>query len=529
MRTPDRLVALAALLALGACRDRPPHAGRYSASLVPHDGGTLRVHVEAEPPTLNPLVEHDAWTVWIALGAVYDPLVREDARGRFSPSLATRWIAKDARTLELTLRPGVTWHDGRPFSADDVVATFALLAAPGVSGDLRADFADVASVEKLGPLAIALHLSRPVPLLLQSLSRLAILPAHRFSATAGDLRAQPASRAPVGTGPFRLVEWRAGERMALERAPAYWGPQPHLERVELRIVRDRDAAFELFRRGELDLLWQLTPPQLERAAALAPAREVDWLLPRYGFVVWNTARPGLADRRVRQALTLLTDRDRYLRVAYRGHARAVSGPYPLDSPSYDAAVEPWPYDPKRARALLDEAGVRDRDGDGVREVDGRPFRITFLLHAGSKVLEPLVTMMQEDFRRAGVLLEAAPVDWATLLDRLRHHAFDAASLQWVMLPVQDNYPLFHSSQADGGQNYGAFHSDEVDAVLGRLRALAPGAERAALDRQLHRLIHVEQPYTFLGCPEVESLLAARVHGYAPDAAGLGLPSLWVDE
>src|SRR5579883_322863 len=109
---------------------------------------TLRVHVEAEPPTLNPLVEHDAWTSWLALGAIYDPLVREDARGAIAPCLSMHWRWKDARTLRMELRPGVRWHDGRPFTADDVVATFARLREPGASGDLRADFAELASVER---------------------------------------------------------------------------------------------------------------------------------------------------------------------------------------------------------------------------------------------------------------------------------------------------------------------------------------------------------------------------------------------
>jgi peptide/nickel transport system substrate-binding protein len=498
--------------------------------------------MEAEPPTLNPLVEHDAWTVWLALGAIYDPLVREDERGAFAPSLATRWEQDGPLALRLHLREGVRWHDGRPFVAGDVVATFARLRDPGASPEARADFADLVAVEERGPSEVTLRFRAEAPLVLQSLARLPILPAHRFAP--GDLRAQPASRAPVGTGPFRFVEWKAGERIVVERAPAYWGPRPHLDRIELRIVRDRDAAFELFRRGELDLVWQLTPPQVERVAGSdagrrdggrpdgelpAGARLVAWHLPRYGFVVWNTARPGLGDRRVRQALTLLTDRARYLQLAWHGRARAVTGPYPLGSPSYDEHIAPWPYDPPRARALLDEAGVVDRDGDGLREVDGKPLRIAFLLTAGSKVLEPLATMMQEDFRKAGIALDVVPTDWAVLLDRLRRHAFDAASLQWVMLPVQDNRSLFHSSQAEGGQNYGAFRDAGVDALLDRLRTLPPGPERAALDRQLHRRIHEEQPYTFLGCPEVDSLVAARVGGYAPSATGLGLASIWVSE
>jgi peptide/nickel transport system substrate-binding protein len=256
--------------------------------------------------------------------------------------------------------------------------------------------------------------------------------------------------------------------------------------------------------------------------------QVAWRLPTYSFVVWNLRRPGLGDRRVRQALAMLTDRARYLQVAYRGRAQPVTGPYPLDSPSYDRTVAPWPYDPARARQLLDEAGAVDSDGDGLREVNGKPLRIAFLLAAGSKTLEPLATMMQEDFRKAGVALDLQPTEWATLLDRLRKHAFDAAALQWNMQAVQDNTHEFHSAEAAGGQNYGGFKSPEADRLLDALQRTPPGPARVALDHELHRLLHVEQPYVFLGCPEVDSLVSNRLHGFSPSQDGLGFPGMWLD-
>jgi peptide/nickel transport system substrate-binding protein len=244
-------------------------------------------------------------------------------------------------------------------------------------------------------------------------------------------------------------------------------------------------------------------------------------------VVWNLRSPGLGDPRVRQALTMLVDRTRYLQVAFHGRATQVTGPYPLESPSYDRTVQPWPYDPARARALLDAAGIRDSDGDGRREVDGKPLHIALLIAAGSKTLEPLATMMQEDFRRAGITLDVVPTEWAVMLDRLRKHAFDAGALQWAMQPVQENYDVFHSSQAAEGQNFGGLRDPEVDRLLDELRRTPPGPARIALDHQIHRRVHDLQPYTFLGCPEIDSLVAERVRGFAPSGGDLGFSSLWI--
>lgn len=524
----------------GARRGSPDttmDAAEVGGEGAPREGGTLRLMMEAEPPSLNPLVEHDAWTTWLVLGAICEPLVRQDpASGAMSPSLAVAWEAPDERTLRLRLRVGVRWQDGTPFTAADVVATFALLGRPGIAPEVQSDFADVTAVEAPTPHEVVLRLRRAMPLLMQSLAHLAILQAAQVARFApGELRGQEPSRVPIGTGPFRLAEWRPGERVVLARNPLYWGPRPHLERVECRVVRDREAALELFRRGELDLVWQLSPSQLERVQrgllrdpALATARVVPWYLPRYAFIAWNLRRPGLGDHRVRQALTLLVDRERYRRVVQRGRARLVTGPYLPGSPSYDPSVPAWPFDPARARALLDEAGIVDHDGDGWREVGGRPFHVTLMMAAGSPTLASLAALMQEDFRRAGVALDAAPTEWAAMLARLRRHDFDGAVLSWVLSPLQDNYALFHSSQAEGGQNYGGFRDAAADHLLETLRATSPGAGRLHLEHALHRLIHDEQPYTFLGVPEIDSLVAARVHGYAPSAAGLGLASLWVE-
>lgn len=161
--------------------------------------------------------------------------------------------------------------------------------------------------------------------------------------------------------------------------------------------------------------------------------------------------------------------------------------------------------------------------------DGSPLRLSFLLTAGSVTVAPLATRMQEDLRRAGVTLDVVPVEWAQLLDRLRRHAFDVSSLMWTdVAPLQDNAPFFRSSEAEGGQNYGAWSSAESDRLLAALAVTAPGPARAALDHQFHRLFADEQPYTILGSPEVESLVAGRVHGYAPDADGPGFARLSVD-
>lgn len=494
----------------------PPSGCPALDDAPPVDGGELVVHVEAEPAILCDLVEHDAWSRWILENQLVETLLVQDPwTGAITPRLAAKWEAT-AEALTLHLRPGVKWHDGQPFSSGDVAFTIARARDPAVGADQRSDFDPVSAVETPDASTIVLRLARPAPFLKQALAHLSILPEHLYK-TAKDLRRAEASRAPVGTGPFRFVSWRQGEELVVERNAGYWGDKPHLERIRFRFVRDRQVAYELYLRGEIDVLWSVPPNHLDDARAdarLAGHRLLAWTPRAYYFVVFNTSRGRLGDARVRRALSMLIDRARFDKIAFAGHARAITGPYVPGTPSYDASIAPPPFDPPAARKLLDEAGVKT-------------LKVTFLATAGSRSSEQLATLMKEDFAKAGVTLDVATVDFAVQLDRLRHHAFDLSSLRFFLSLEQDNWYLFHSSEAAGGQNYAAWKSPAADALLEQIRQTADDEQRHALERKLHRLVADEQPFAFISMSEVETLLAPRVHRLVPSEDGFNFATAWV--
>lgn len=529
---PRRAFALACLVALAGCKPRSAPAVAPKAPVVvacgdrgcpedgagpPRAGGELRIHVEAEPAILCDLVEHDAWSRWIVENQIAETLFFQDPwTGAISPRLAERLPEKtNERSFVVTLRSGITWHDGKPFTVDDVLFTLDKARDPKVGADQRADLEPIERVERINERSFALHLRGPAPYLVQALSHISILPKHAYEGK--DLRRAEASRAPIGTGPFKFAAWTRGEHITLVKNPSYWGEKARLDKIVFRVIRDRQVAWELYRRGELDVVWRLPTPrtfdEVRADRALAGHRVLVWTPRAYFFIVWNARK--LPDPRVRRALTMLVDRDRFRQVAFNGHARPVTGPYPTGTPAYDATIAPWPFDPKAARALLDEAGVKK-------------LKLTFLLTAGSRTVEQLATLMKEDFAKAGVTLELATVDFAVQLERLRQHAFDVSSLQWTMSLEQDNYNMFHGSQAKGGQNYGAYQSAAADALLEKIRATDDAGARHALERELHRLVHDEQPYTFLSSPEVQTVIAPRVHGLLPSTDGFTLARAWVE-
>lgn len=485
-------------------------------------GGELRIAVDAEPSALCDLVEHDVWSRWIAENWINETLVEQDPRtGDYRPRLASKFLfSADGKTLDLELQPEARWHDDRPFSASDVLATFAIVQHKHSGADQKSDLASVTKVEAVSTHAVRLHLSQPAPYLLQALAHLTIWPAHLLAGVdPGALGQRPFVRAPIGTGPYRFASWQSGVEIVLTRAPKYWGKPPSIERLRFVIVRDRGVALSLVERGELDVLWRLPPGRRDEVLAepkLAGATVFEWTPRAYYFVVYNLRSPLLADVRVRRAIDMLIDRQRFSQVAFGGRAPLATGPYVRGSSSYDTTIAPPSRDVERARALLTEA------------LGGKKVGLTFLATAGSRTVEQLATGIVQDLAPLGIDVAIENVDFATQLERLRRGDFLLSALQLTVAREQDNYNLFHSSQAAGGQNYAGLRDPEVDKLLDQARTTADPAARHALDRRLHKLLSEKLPFSFLVAAPVETLIGPRVRGLAPSNDGFDFRTATVD-
>ncbi len=490
-------------------------AGCVSPGKAGAGGGTLRVAVDAEPSVLCDLVEHDVWSRWIAENWINETLIEQEPRsGAYGPRLAAKftWSA-DRKTLDLSLVEAARWHDGKPFVADDVAATLRFIRDPKSGADQKSDLEAVTKVEVTGPHGVRLHLARPAPFLLQALAHLTIWPAHLLAGLdPAKLKQAPLVRAPIGTGPYRFAAWSSGVEIVLERNPQYWGPPPSIDKLVFRIVPDRGVALMLMKRGELDVLWRLPPGRRAEVLAdpeLSPFSVYEWTPRAYYFLVYNVRDPALADPRVRQAIDRLIDRPRFSQVAFAGRAPLVTGPYVRGSASYDRTVGAPTRDLEAARALLLAAGVTRLD-------------LQFLATAGSRTVEQLATGLLRDLQPLaadGVTLAIENVDFATQLERLRRGTFQLSALQLTVAREQDNYNLFHSSQARGGQNYAGLSDPEVDKLLDQIRATADDDQRHALERQLHRRLAALLPFSFLVSAPVETLIGPRVRGLVPGNDG----------
>ncbi len=504
----------------------PPGAGREETAGAPR-GGTVVVHVEVEPPHLMPLLRPDAWCERIVVHDVYEALIRRDPfTHELRPELAESWeVSDDGRTLTFRLREGVRWHDGEPFTMEDVLFTFNTIRDPAVLAPAaRANFEVVDRYEAVDERTFRMHLSEPSFLILQHIESTIIIPQHIFGQ--GDINDHPHLRRPVGTGPFRFAAYRPDREVVIERNDDYWGEGAKLDRIVYRFARDRTLAMQMLRRGDLDVMPRLTSAQVEQARddreLLEDFRLTTRLAPGFSFLVYNTERPQFSDPRVRRALTMLIDRQTILCALESCLGQVVSGPFPVGHPGADPEVETWPFDPEAARELLDRAGWRQSGPGEVRRKDGRPLRFTLLIPAISTSQHRVATLIQQDLSRAGVGIDLYSLDWSAFLERIREHDFDVASLQFSMDWETDYYVLYHSSQREGGMNYGSWESAETDRLLEALRRELDPARRRELEHRLHGILHREQPHTFLLARVVSGLANRAIHNAIP-----GIP--WYDE
>lgn len=507
-----------------------PQAGAQTGQ--PEDGDKLIYWLHADTPTLNPLLSLEDYYGRKISELIYEGLLRRDNETwEFKPNLAESYeVSEDKLTFTFRLRKDVKFSDGVPLTAEDVKFSFDALMDPKADTmSLRSYFLTVDRCEVLDAYTVRFVCKEPYFKSLISLGEdLRILPKHIFSE--GDFNTHPNNRKPIGTGPYVFEAWDTGQQITLTRNENYWGPKPHLLKRVYRIITDQNAALQVMQQGGLDVM-SLTPDQWVNQTSqpefTAKFNKLSYYLPYHGYIGWNMRRPQLADKRVRQAMTMLLDRQTILDTTFHGLGKQVTNGFIIGTEEYNKDLQPWPFDPERAKKLLEEAGWTDNNADGVREKDGQPLHFEFLMPSGSPETEALGTVFQEEVKKAGVDLSIRQLEWATFVDRVHKLDFDSIIMGWQLDPEQDPYQLWHSSQAKEGSNYPGFCNAEVDQIIETARKEFDIHKRAALYHRMNEIIHEEEPYTFLFCIKALVAVDKRFQNVTPYRLGLDAREWWV--
>jgi peptide/nickel transport system substrate-binding protein len=255
----------------------------------------------------------------------------------------------------------------------------------------------------------------------------------------------------------------------------------------------------------------------------------------YTYCGWNQRRMRdgkevptfFADKRVRQAMTMLLDRERICNEINYGLATVASGPFAQGTGQSDPELKPWPFDIERAKSLLREAGFEDRNGDGVIEsADGKPFSFKITYPSGVAIWDKVALFMKDAYARAGIVAEPDRIDWPVLVNRLNTSDFDAICLAWSTTPESDPYQIFHSSQIKGqGDNRVGYSSPDCDAAIDKARTTVDRDERMKGWHAVHRILHEDQPYTFMTIRKELRFINKRVKNIELSKLGLNYEDL----
>ncbi len=475
MRPRLAMLAAAVAAALGAgCRQPAPQPG------------VITMAIPTSPNSLDPRYGTDDSSTR-AHQLLFDDLFTFDDNMRLAPALALSWETDDYQTYLVHLRHGVRFHDGHELTAKDVVYTFESILDPEMASPYRGAYRDLATVAAIDPYTVRFGLRQPTGAFLVSLV-MKIVP---------DGAGRELRNRPIGTGPYEFGRFAADDRLELNAYPGYFAGAPRNRAVTLKVVPDDIMRGLELRKGSSDLVVNDLSPdivyQLERdGLSLTQAPGLD-----YQYLAFNCTDPILSDVRVRRAIAFAIDRESIIKYLRRGLAAPAVGIIPPTSWAFNSDIFVFDYDPAQARAILDEAGYRDPDGDGPLP----RFAVSLKTSSALEFNRLQAAVIQEDLKAVGIEVDIRTYEFATLYADILKGNFQMYTLQWVGGATADPDILrrvFQSQMVPPlGFNRGRFSDPEADRLIDAATAATDVASRRELYGKVQQRIAELVPYVSL--------------------------------
>ncbi len=495
LRASLPFLALALLFAITSCRS------------TPRDPQTLVFLIESSPANLDPRIGTDGQSEHID-ELLFDGLVSRDASFRFTPALAAKWEQPNPLTLVFHLRDGVRFHDGRPFTARDVLWTINSMRSGAVITPKSAAYASVDTVEAPDARTVVFHLKHPDNFLLTNLSTgaMGIVP---------EGSGREFWRHPIGTGPFRFVSQQIDQDVVVEHNPLSWSAVPALERVRFRIVPDAITESLELEKGSADVAVNSLPMDaLPVLAALPNLIVEDAPGTQIQYLTFNLRDPLLQDPRVRQAIACAIDRTQIIDTLLRGHAQPAGSLLPAAHWAFTGDVARYDFDPARAVQLLDRAGYR-AGPTGVR------------LHLTMKTstvedVRSLAAVLQQQLARVGIALDLRSYEFATFYSDVTRGAFQMYSLRWIggnEQPDIFSYVYATANFSPKGANRSHYSNPRLDALLSDAAQSADNAKRRADYAEAQQILARDLPAINLWYRDTIVVHSRRLQHVVPTPSG----------
>ena len=494
---------------------------------------------------LNPVVTNDASAQGIYI-YIFEPLIDVDRETyEIKPIIAKSEpvVSDDHLSYTFDLKENVKFSDGKPLTGEDVIFTIKTILNPFTDAQaLRNYFLDFKSAELVdgNKYKVKVTMSRPYFKTVYTIGNIAIIPRHildpdnendkfswedfrsamkdldakkypEMSKYADFMNSQEVSRDPkyvVGSGPYKLENWITGQSITLLRNNDYWNSKeiPNFpKKLIFKTIQDQNAAIVSAKNKEVDYMFVIQPADfVENVKDPAQFNLKKALVtePVYVYIAWNSKNPLFSDKKVRTALGYAIDRQSILNSVVYGMGTLVNTPVFIKSKYYNNNIKGIPYDPVKAKQLLDEAGWKDTDGDGVIDkiINGKKtdFKFTFVNNNNPKRKKVMLIVIDQ-LKRLGIKADLQEYEWSVFLDKTKKHEFDACYGAWQLsVTPEDPYQIWHSSQSEGeGSNYISYNNPESDKLLEQNRVEFDENKRIEILKKWQEIIAEDQPTTFL--------------------------------
>ncbi len=483
--------------------------------------------------TLNPHLFTETTLGYISeLSQAY--LVKYDAHGNPYPELVTEvptqangGIGKDGKTITWHLRKGVRWSDGAPFDADDVVFSTKTVLNPANNEIGRDGWNLITKMDEPDKYTVVYHLSKPYSPYLPTFFGSAganpdILPKHILG-NLPNINQAPYNSKPVGIGPFRIVAWHRGDSIELEANPYYFRGEPKIKHITFKLVPSRDTLVTLLQTHEIQLWPEVPASYLDQVLAIAGIQTETKPSAYYAHLDFNVTRPLVSDLRVRQAIRYAIDRKTLAQKISHGHSVVQESIVPPVVPIAPKDIPLVPFDPAKARALLEAAGWTVGH-DGIRVKNGQRLTLQFPYYTGVATADDTVELIRQDLRAVGIDIQSRKYAPAVFFAPYQQNGiiyggkWDLTMFSWQSLPVADLSNIWECNQIPpNGQNVTHFCNKKLDALLERFKATYSEEDQRTLLEQEVKIIDANAPTIVLSVSVVGYAHSPGLTGFDPGA------------
>lgn len=508
--------ALCAWLPLAACS---------KTGSPPTRTDTLVVAVSQEPVSLNPLYLEGI--IGYTIGELgYSYLTNYDSYGKVVPdvavtvpTIANGGVSSDGRRVTYRLRHDVTWQDGVPVSSQDVLFTYRAIVNPSNAISSRYGYDRVASVEATDPYTAVVRLNRPFSPIVSYFfggdSNYPLLPAHLLAKYASLNRA-PYNGAPIGSGPYRVARWNRGDRLEMAANDRYYAGRPAIRHLSLRFVRDASTTIDQLITGEVGATFFADVSRIATLRTIPHHRVVVTPVPYFYALTFNLTDPLVKDPAVREAFALAIDRHGLVDKVTHGLYDADTGMRGLFAWAFDPHAGNAPFDPARARTLLERSGWRMTPGGALLK-NGRPLELQLAFFAGSDVEDEFVPLIVEQERAVGIVVTTKRYSREEFL--ALGGPLNSGRYQVALYSYQSSYDpdatwlLSCGQRAPKGFNHARYCNPDVDRALARAAASFDPSVRRRAYGFVQRQLVADMPYDFLCQVSEVDVLPSALQGY----------------